>query len=592
VVFTSPEKQPLRPTAAINMQGDFNIHGFHWLEDERIVFDTTERTGEFDLPLLHDDLYLVGADGQGLRPVFNSGYVHLISQIRGDSEHILVSMGGEANRLTLDGGRSRVVGSPGIDRVSYFTTHKGEIAVATGTVPLAEGERNVIKYQSSAKLDYWRELDRIEDTVDGMRELEGLGFSADDKEFYFLSDEGGTTSGVFSVSLETGRKRLLFRDPRYDVGGVVLSRDMETPIGVSFGTQSNYFYFDEGSDEAKLRKELADLFPGERVVINSYSRDGTKGIAIVYSDRQPPRCYLIDLTQSEVRQVFPTEPWIDVKKAAVRQLVRFTARDGLPLEGFLTLPSGLSGKNLPLVVVPHGGPFNIQNSWGYDAEAQFLAYRGYAVLQVNYRGSAGYGREFLKSGFKQWGGKIQDDIIDATHWAITQGVADKERVCIYGASFGGYSALMAPLREPGLYKCAVGYAGVYDLPLLMVSQSYFSGFFHDTIGKFNADLDALSPASQADKLTIPVLLIHGKEDRTAPFEQFKKMRAALEAVGRPAETLVKEKEGHGFYKLENKVEVYDKIAAFLDRYIGKLPDGKEAAPKAAAAEQPVASPEH
>lgn len=227
-----------------------------------------------------------------------------------------------------------------------------------------------------------------------------------------------------------------------------------------------------------------------------------------------------------------------------------------------------------MVLMPHGGPIGIQDDWFYDGDAQFLANRGYLVLQINFRGSGGRGVDFQQAGYRQWGGTIQNDLIDGVKWAIAQKYADPNRICIFGASFGGYSALMAPIRAPGMFKCAVGYAGVYDMALLYkkgdTRQSEAGrNAMRAIMGADEKDLDANSPDKLADKIDVPVLLIHGEDDQRAPFAQFKAMTAALDAAHKPYQTLVKPGEGHGFYDEKNNIDLLNTLQAFLEKHIGK-----------------------
>jgi dipeptidyl aminopeptidase/acylaminoacyl peptidase len=258
---------------------------------------------------------------------------------------------------------------------------------------------------------------------------------------------------------------------------------------------------------------------------------------------------------------------------AKRIPMRFKASDGLELEAILTVPRGTSMENLPMVLVPHGGPHGVSDTWYFDGDAQFLASRGYLVLQVNYRGSGDRGYAFEDAGYQKWGTRIQQDLIDGVKWAEAQHYADPKRVCVYGGSFGGYSAMMSVIRAPGLFKCAVGYAGIYDLGMM-----YKKGDIHESesgrsylrtaIGTNEAVLDANSPDKLADKIDVPVLLVHGEDDQRAPFAQAKAMRAALDAAHKPYEWLVKPGEGHGFYNEQNNEELLQHLQDFLAKYIG------------------------
>jgi dipeptidyl aminopeptidase/acylaminoacyl peptidase len=251
--------------------------------------------------------------------------------------------------------------------------------------------------------------------------------------------------------------------------------------------------------------------------------------------------------------------------------IEFTNRAGQKLFGFYT---AMGSGPKPMVVMAHGGPFGISDTWGFDDQVQFLASRGYAVLQVNYRGSGGRGEAFEEAGWKGWGTTIQQDITDGVHWAIEQKLADPARICTFGASFGGYTALIQPILEQTLYKCAIGYAGVYDLSLLQGTKKNRgmndSGvrFFERTMGTDQAMLAKYSPDARAAELNVPVMLVHGTDDKNTDMNQFKAMVSAMDDAGKPVETYVAKGEGHGFVKPENQAELFRRIAAFLDKYIG------------------------
>jgi acylaminoacyl-peptidase len=226
-----------------------------------------------------------------------------------------------------------------------------------------------------------------------------------------------------------------------------------------------------------------------------------------------------------------------------------------------------------MVVMPHGGPHGVRDYWSYDAYAQMMASRGYAVLQVNYRGSGGYGRKFLYSGYGKWGTVMQDDVTDATLWAIREGITEDNRVCIFGGSYGGYAAMMGAVREPNLYKCVIAYAGVYDLELMFEKgdvPTRESGlvYLRQAVGEDKEDLRARSPVYNLEKVKAPVFIVHGQKDIRVDIEHAYRLREGLEKLGKPYEWLVKPREGHGFYDPENREELFEKMLSFLERYIG------------------------
>jgi dipeptidyl aminopeptidase/acylaminoacyl peptidase len=333
-------------------------------------------------------------------------------------------------------------------------------------------------------------------------------------------------------------------------------------------------YIDPNLPAAKLHRALGLKFPGQYIHFIDYSQDGGELLFEAASDRNPGSYLLIDTHTYKVSKLFDAAPWIDPAKMAERRPLKFKASDGTELEAILTLPPDRSETNLPMVLLPHGGPIGVSDDWFYDDDAQFLANRGYLVLQVNYRGSSGRGEDFKEGGYLKWGTRIQQDLIDGVKYAIAGHYADPSRVCVYGGSFGGYSAMMTVIRAPGMFKCAVGYAGVYDLKMMYkkgsIGESQFGrSYLHQVIGKDDADLDANSPDKLAEKIAVPVLLIHGEDDKRVPFAQAKAMRAALEAAHKPYEWMSKPGEGHGFYDEKNRVDFYNALQAFLEKHIGK-----------------------
>jgi dipeptidyl aminopeptidase/acylaminoacyl peptidase len=275
-------------------------------------------------------------------------------------------------------------------------------------------------------------------------------------------------------------------------------------------------------------------------------------------------------------------PWIEPAKQATPAEVSLTSRDGLPLHGVLTLPPGSSGKNLPMVVLPHGGPYEIFDAWGYDTETQILAQHGYAVLQVNFRGSGGYGLEFSDKGLRQWGGGMQNDIADATRHVLAQGIADPKRVCIYGGSYGGYAALMEPVRDPDLYRCAAGMAGVYDLSKMYKWGSirhgdYGKQYLNRAIGTDPAELAANSPLNNVEKMKLPIFLAHGRLDGRVDVKHAHRMYEALQDAKADVEYFEIPQTGHGIALGRYREEFYARLLRFLDKNLGAVAPASAAA---------------
>ena len=272
-----------------------------------------------------------------------------------------------------------------------------------------------------------------------------------------------------------------------------------------------------------------------------------------------------------------SKPEVDPKLMAAVEPFKMKARDGLEMYGYLTIPNGVEQKNLPLVIYPHGGPYGVQDIWRWDRRAQMLASRGYLVLQLNFRGSGGYGKEFEEAGHREWGAKMQDDITDATHWAIKQGLADPERVCIHGVSYGGYASMQAVVKEPDLYKCSIPDAGVYEMAVQWDEADSFKGYkgserkkwyMERSIGGYDK-VKERSPVYHVDKLKADLFIVHGGEDVRVPIINAEILEEKLKEAGKDYITMYKDEEGHGFSKPKNRVELYKKILKFLDKNIGE-----------------------
>lgn len=397
-------------------------------------------------------------------------------------------------------------------------------------------------------------------------------------EFYGLGDEDAPTDGVFTLTPAAGEKKLLYRHPvaNLELAGV-------DPSGKAWGFVyedhfPQYWYPDPEHPLAQLHQWLRGAFRGRDVDITSTTDDMSLAVVTISSPLTPPTYYVVDVPGRKLLVQLESRPDLKADQLAQVDPIEFTARDGVKIRGLLTMPRGAPEKSLPMVVVVHGGPHGVYDHYGFDWEAQLFASRGYAVLQVNYRGSGGRGREFQNAGYGRWGREMQDDVTDGVRWAIGDGVADPKRICIYGGSYGGYAALTGAFREPELFRCAIGMAGVYDLPLMFEKgdiQSVESGinYLKKAVGTDPEELKRRSPVYNADKIKAKVLLLHGKLDERAPLEHAERMREALERAGNPPEWSTEWGEGHGFFDEANRAAAYERILQFLSKNLGAADAG-------------------
>ena len=399
-----------------------------------------------------------------------------------------------------------------------------------------------------------------------------LHVEADDNTAYATITDGGEPAQLYKIDLAKGaRIRIAGRDD-LSISTVLFAGRNGSPFGVVYeGAKPSIQYFDPASEWAQLHASLMKAFPGQLVSLLDFTRDNGKVLIQTRGDRHPGAWHVYDRNARKLVLINEAMPWLKPEKLAPSMPFSFRSRDGLTLHGFLTAHPG--GGQRPMVVMPHGGPHGYYDTWSYDGDAQFLASRGYAVLQVNFRGSGGRGRGFMESGYREWGGRMQDDIADAVAWATTSGHADPARICTFGASYGGYAALMQPIRFPETYRCAIGYVGVYDLQVMkkegdISDRQSGRRYLERVLGSDQAQLKAWSPAQNVDRIKVPVLLAQGSIDRRVPMDQFNALRKAFEKAGTPIETMVVQGEGHGFYKPENRAELYERIEAFLARNIG------------------------
>ncbi|MGH8073391.1 MAG: alpha/beta hydrolase family protein [Lysobacter sp.] len=573
-----------------------HVTDIYWTTDQRLVVSRAEMEPLRAQPYSRGELIATNADGSDQELLFgyisdyfaksgrrkDNGFSALTGLILDEPGMALVTFRcwncGEEPDTVLFRVDTRTGDRKEIERFTGNTTFGADRSgMARIAVSYDKEDNPVIRYRPEADAK-WQPLPR---SLAGYS-LTPLRFSDQQDVMYALVSDHREPERLYRMDLSAGTRTLLAGRDDMEIARVLYEGSRGAPYGVFFDAgKPTVEYIDKTSSWAALHAGLMQSFPGELVLPYDFSDDDSKLIFVTYSGRNPGAYYLLDRTGNKIRLLAETKPWIDSKEMAPVRPIEFKNRDGEILYGFYT---ALGSGPKPMVVVPHGGPHGPYDAWRYDSDVQFLASRGYAVLQVNFRGSGGRGQSFMEAGYREWGGKIQDDIADGVNWAVDQKLADSSRICIYGASFGGYAALMNPIRYPDTYRCAIGHVGVYDLQVMfkegdIAARRSGRRYLERVLGADETVLIANSPARQVDQIKIPVMLAQGKIDRRVPMDQFESLTRAFKKSGRPAETLVVPGEGHGFYKPENQAKLYRMMAEFLDQHIGEdaeVADGETA----------------
>ena len=564
-----------------------NVGGYFWANDNTIIFTMDSSGGKEGF-----SIYRVNTEGTPkvkllVGATFGAGGVRsasVINQLEDDPDHVIVQYNGR--KATAPDLYKLDINSRW-DSKRNFNTKMKLIAKNPGNVTgwLVDNDGNVRGGSSLDGLNgkfFYKDIGEEEFRL--IREfkvtdesINPIGYDFNNETLYALSNVGRNTHAFYTYDPNTDKLgEMIYGNDHVDMGGMIFSRKRNKLLGVTyFDDYPRQVIFD--TEEKQLREGLEQAFPGKQVNFVSSTKDETTSIVHVGNDQDPGQYYIFDRNTNKLRWILPTITSIKPDQMSPMKPIKFVSRDGLEIHGYITIPKNSDGKNLPLIVNPHGGPFGVRDFWGFNAEHQFFASRGYATVQVNYRGSGGYGREFEQAGYGgKWGAEMQNDLTDAVKHLVDEGIANPDKVCIYGASYGGYATMAGLAFTPDLYKCGINYVGVTDVGLLFTSMPKSwepaKELMKIQIGdpEDEALMQRMSPLAHVDKIKAPLMIVHGALDQRVVKQHATDLRDALKKRGVKLsnnEWIMKKDEGHGFRKEENRIELYKKMEKFLAKYL-------------------------
>ena len=544
-----------------------DIAGFFWKGSGKIVY-AQDSGGDENFHIYVTDID--GTNAKDLTP-FEKVKAGVVDDLEDAPIHMLIGMNRrnpevfDVYRCNILTGELELVGENPGNITGWMTDHDGKLRAAVQT----DGVNETLLYRSDESQDF-----HVLMTLNFKETFSPVMFTYDNKMMYVVSNLSTDKTAIYTYDPETNKTLdLIFGHDEVDVGSLMHSKKRKIITGVTYTTDRRHYKFFD-SEREELQKTLDAFFPGVEAAVADIDDDERRVIVRTYSDRTRGAYYLFDRKDESMSKLADLSPWLKADQMAPMKAITFTARDGLTIHGYITLPVGVEAKNLPLVVIPHGGP-SARDGWGFDSEAQFLANRGIAVLQVNFRGSTGYGKSFWLAGFKQWGRKMQDDVTDGVQWAVNEGIADRSRLAIYGGSYGGYSALAGAAFTPYLYACAVSYVGPSNLFTLLESiPPYWKPFIdmeYEMIGDPVKDKELLtevSPVFHAENIRIPLFIAQGANDPRVNKAESEQIVDAVKRTGKDVVYMVKDNEGHGFHNEENRFDFYRELEEFFRKHLG------------------------
>ena len=577
ISFTKPYKNRMNvfvsflgsnDTTQVTFIEDRDVEAYFWKTNKRIIY-VRDNDGDENY-----HLYAVDDDGKNQKDLtpFDEVNVQVVDELEENENEVLIGMNKrnpelfDVYRLNINTGELKMEAENPGGVTNWVTDHDGNIRVAVQS----DGVNTNLLYRDDIKENFKSVL-----TTSFKESVSPLFFTFDNKFLYAASNLGRDKAAIVKFDIANGKEmEVIYQNDEVDVEGLDYSKKRKVLTVITYTTDKEQLkYLDkeyEGMYE-KLKELLGDKY---EIIITSQNKNEDKFLVRTISDRSLGASYFYDATKNEISKIADRAPWLDENEMCEMKPIVYKAKDGMDIHGYLTLPKGIEAKNLPVVINPHGGPW-ARDEWGWNAEVQFLANRGYAVLQMNFRGSTGYGRKFWEASFKQWGLTMQQDITDGVEYLVKEGIADPKRVAIYGASYGGYATLAGITSTPELYTCAVDYVGVSNLFTFMQTiPPYWKPFLnmmYEMVGdpkKDSALMHAASPVYFVDKIKCPLFIAQGANDPRVNKAESDQVVEALKKRGVQVEYMVKEDEGHGFGNEENQFDFYGAMEKFLAKHLG------------------------
>lgn len=554
----------------LTSETDRNIAGYFWPNNEQILY--LKDTGGDE----NYKVYLANISGD--EPKCLTDFDGVRSMITDDlpdiPNEVIISMNKrnpqvfDPYRLYLDNGKLEILAENPGNIQAWLFDHDGKLRVA---LAVTDGVNTSLLYREKES-DEWS-------TILTTNFKEGFNphfFTFDNKNLIGSSNISRDKNAIVEFDLNEAKEiKVLYENPEYDVNSVSYSEKRKVLTAASYSSwkRERYFFDEESKKKYEyLEKEL----DGYEIAITGTNKAEDIFIVRTYSDKSLGAYYIYETESNKLDKIADVSSWLDENNMGDQLPIEYKSRDGLTINGYLTLPKGYTmenAKNLPVVVNPHGGPW-ARDHWGFNPEIQFLANRGFAVLQMNFRGSTGYGRKFWEASFKKWGKEMQDDITDGTNWLIEKGIANPEKIAIYGGSYGGYATLMGLVKEPELYAAGVDYVGVSNMFTFMKTIPPYWEMMLEMMYEMAGDpvkdsimLREVSPVFHVDKIKAPLFIAQGANDPRVNKDESDQMVEAMKSRGLEVEYMVKDNEGHGFSNEENRFDFYRAMESFLTKHL-------------------------